>query len=165
MALGTFEEQLARAEDRVGAPAGFDLPGDAGGGVWLGQEIDFQFRGRGLRRFPGRARVVALIPSLIRPAAGWAIASGTRSAARAVARGTIGAGTTAVAVAAWRGRTPPFGPRPTRTAIVTGPRTVSAVAGLALVIGIAIGRWAFFHPVGQKFQIEFQWRITHRLGY
>jgi hypothetical protein len=89
------------------------------------------------------------------------ISTGTRSAAIAIARAgrTVGAWAAAVVVASRRRPAAPFGTRPARTAIVARPwRTALR---FALVIGIAIGRWGFFYPVGQEFKIEFQWRIAH----
>ncbi len=163
MTLGAFEEKFPGAKDRVGAAAGFDLPGNSRGRVRLGQKIHPQRGRRRTWRFPRRPRVFALAirpatllpiprssaartipartPWASRPRPTWrAVRARSRSAAILVATGRRAATT-------GRTRAPAV---VARSAVVAEPRTV---VRFALVIGVPIRRRGFFYPIGQEFQV------------
>jgi hypothetical protein len=165
VAFGAVEEKFGRAENGIRPTAGVNLFRDARRGVWLGQKLDLQLRGRGLAL---RARCIAAI---LRTPAGPTIPS-PPVALRPVAARTIPAGARPTrAITGWPIRTRPAAistgrasaasrTRPARPAVIAIP--AGTISRVARVVGVRILGRAFFQPVGQKLEIKLLGQIAHR---
>ena len=162
MTLRAFQKKSRRPEQRIRAIAGFDLPRDSRDALRLREEFDPHLRS------PHHWRCRRTIPFLLLPKR--TPASATISPAPLIAPPAFRRTTRtrpAFVIAPTRTRWPVA----TRPAIISIPAwrpaaalaaiAARAIAGVALVVGIAIRRRGFLHPVGEKFQVKFDRRIAH----